>query len=298
MYHGAMSNPSTRTRREAPREGAFEAEAGAAHPVAVALANVRHRFGALTRVQQVVSMFAAILAVAVVVVGAIFIGTWVTGGFTPPPRTEAERAVIVALEDLGRAESDAASRGANPDTSAAVIDATARLVVAEVAAGRVDSALSRANDLAPRAASSATALYACAVAFRAEGSDGYRSRALDLLAVAATMLDGVEPEVARSILAEYGQALGDTGDAEGAYEQLLAAAKVAPASAELFAEVGRMAEEMDRPYDAAYAYEAAAVFDPLMAAATEGRARLRKAAPADAARAAAAVAEEYGAGHE
>lgn len=298
MYHGAMPNP-TEITPEYTGEDAAE-RTGARAAIAQVSRRVARWFTAFPPLHRALVGSAIVLAAALVVAVVVFGVTWARGGFAPSPGTEAQRSVIVAQQALKDATDQASARGDDPAKSDAVTAAMAELVVAETAAGNVESAVTRANDLAkrPGAQKSALALYACAVAYRANGSAGYADRALDLLATAAGLAGQADPEIARSVYAEYGAALVQAQDLSAAYNAYYSAATIEPASAQMFVQVGKAAEELDRPYDAAYAYQAALLFDPLLVAAQEGSARVAKAAPADATRAKDAVNATYGSGHE
>lgn len=298
MYHGAMPSPTEYIADDSDVNAAVRP--GAIGAIAQVSRRVARWFAGYSPLHRALVGGVAVLGVALAVVVVVFGATWVRGGFAPSPGTDAQRAVIVAQQALDAATDQATSRGDDPTKSDAVTAAMAELVVAETAAGSVESAVTRANELAGRtgANKSPLALYACAVAYRASGSAGYTDRALDMLATAAGLADKADPEIARSVYAEYGAALVESRQLSPAYDAYYAAATIEPASAQMFVQVGKVAEELDRSYDAAYAYEAALLFDPLMVAAQEGRARVAKAAPADAARAKDAVVKAYGSGHE
>ena len=218
----------------------------------------RPRFDALTPIQQ--GLMAGVLVISALIIGSIiFLAFAIPNNWlTPQPRNRYERDLILAQDALREAESTYGT-GATADGRNPYADAAAQLVLVRLEAGQSARARTDAADLYARFPANGMVGYAYA---RVLVADGRPATALTIIDEILAATDNLSPDLNRDLLATRARIQFSVGQRQNAYETLIEAAHIAPASADLFEEAGAIALEASRFTDAAYAYALALVFNP------------------------------------
>jgi tetratricopeptide (TPR) repeat protein len=182
-----------------------------------------------------------------------------SGALHPTPTTEAQLAYVQAQKAESKAVAAARAQGKQVSTDFAVIATRANLVLAELDLGQVATAAKRAKKLAHDNQTNAWARYAYASVLETQKKTG---AATDEFGAALNYVAETEPELRRSILVGYGHGLLKRGEKPEALDALTQAARIQPASPDLYEEAGDLALKLKLYADAATDYYSARVFDP------------------------------------
>ncbi|MCL2324839.1 MAG: hypothetical protein FWC48_04640 [Actinomycetia bacterium] len=215
-----------------------------------------------------------VVLLAATIVAVVLVNT---GRLRPTPTNRLQSDYLRAQDRESAALRAAKSAGRPAATDPAVISARADLVLIEIQAGQKSAALSRARGLSRAAPSSAQARSAYAAALVASGDT---QAALPQFATALRLLKSGDPELQRSILISYADALVSDRQPEKAYAQLRQAAAIVPASADLYVRAAVLATRSQDFKNAAADYLSALTYDPGNSAAKSGLATLERDHPA------------------
>ena len=216
------------------------------------------RIKTLTPLQQGL-LAATLIAGALLLGSALFLAFAIPNGWlVPPPRTSSERDIAAASLAVDEARQRYGT-GPTDDGLTPYADAQASLILARLDAGQVERASRDAQQLVADNPDHLLALYAQARAL-------LMSEAFEQAQIAVSTLLGrareLDSELLRSTHDLQAQLYMEAGQQSAAFDSLMSAARITPASIPYFQQAAELALSMNRYDSATTAYGLALAYNP------------------------------------